>query len=495
MKAPLALILALGFTLAAAQNRAALQELLLPPRPDLSFARVDPNYARAFDGWVRDTLAAKLGARGAVEIYTDATLWAEVAPDRADDAFDRAVSLLLGVSSSTDRDGCLALSYWRLGMSEEAESAAADAVRSGNQTMWSPLLRGARAMAEAKAPFGIVLDDPNLSVRDRVNALSLAYQAARALLESGIASCTAAAKIAPESLLPVLERRRLVEALAPAQAGSGGEATLVLGRTQLGQWLEDSRKIALLSTGPTAIRARAAAAYLSGLSVRYGDSSELSFVVPSDRERFAQAVAPEDRSALRVLASDLSKSAEKERVWRLVALLRLANNDPTGAQAAVEAVPNELRDEGWRDFFAGLLYAQGAYDAVLGRVFARTTASDSLLMMHIRSMVLTGRRADAATAAQAAVAAYPESARIGLANAILKAATGQSDDVERAYDLLERLVAIRPEDDGLRDDATYNLAILCGLKGEVARAESLLSSVRDRTLADRVEKVRAALKG
>ncbi len=496
MKPLLASILALVSAVAGAQNRAALQELLLPPRPDLSFSRVDSNFGRTFDAWVLEALGAKAGARSAVEVYTDAVLLAEVAPDRAETGFERAVAMLQAAPANTDRDGCLALSYWRLGMPAEAEAAAADAVRSGSQTYWSPLLRGAKAMWEARAPFGAVLGDPNLTVRDRLNALSLAYQAARSLLEAAVSECTAAARIAPESVIPVLERRRIVEALGSAQAGSGGEPTLVLGRTQLGQWLEDSRKIALLSGGPAAFRARAAAVYLGGLAMRYGDPNDPSLVSPAARERFARAISPEDRSTLRVLASDLSKGGEKERVWKLVALLRLADNDPVGAQSAVEGVTGG--DAAWQEFFAGMLYAQGAYDAVLDRFPYEKVASansPTLRLVRIGALAQAGRRAEAATEAASAAVAHPGSARLGLASAIMQAAAGRSDDIDRAFDSLERLVAIRPEDEGLRDDAVYNLAILCALRGDASRAEGLLARVRDRTLSDRVEKVRTALKG
>ncbi|GMV90190.1 MAG: hypothetical protein AMXMBFR81_31200 [Chthonomonas sp.] len=500
MKALLALTLALGSALAAAQNRAALQELLLPPRPDLSFSRLDPTFGRAYDLWVLEVMDAKSTAKSAAEVYTDAALLAEVAPERTEAAFDRAVSALLAAPASTERDGCLALAYWRLGMPEDAEAAAANAVRSGSQTYWSPLLRGAKAMWEARAPFGAVLDDPNLSVRDRLNALSLAYQAARAMLESAVNECTAAARLAPENLLPVVERRRIVEALGSAQAGSGGEPTLVLGRTQLGQWLEDSRKIALLTKGPTAFRARAAAVYLGGLSRRYADPNDPSLVVPSARERFARAIAPEDRSALRVLAGDLLKSGDIDRVWRLVAMLRLADNDPTGAQAALESVASDARnrDAVWHEFFAGMLYAQGAFGAALEQLSpARPAAANTaaLRLLRIASLAQSGRLREAADEAAAAAAAHSDSARLRLAHSILRAASGRQSDVDQAFEALERLVAIRPEDEGLRDDAAYNLAIVFALKGETARAESLLSSVRDRTLADRVEKVRAALKG
>lgn len=500
MKAPLALILALGSTLAAAQNRAALQELLLPPRPDLSFSRVDPTFGRTYDLWVLEVMDAKSTAKSAAEVYTDAALLADVAPERAEAGFDRAVSALLAAPASTDRDGCLALAYWRLGMPEDAEAAAANAVRSGSQTYWSPLLRGAKAMWEARAPFGAVLEDPNLSVRDRLNALSLAYQAARAMLEAAVSECTAAARLAPENLLPVVERRRIVEALGSAQAGSGGEPTLVLGRTQLGQWLEDSRKIALLTKGPTAFRARAAAVYLGGLSRRHTDPNDPSLVVPSARERFARAIAPEDRSALRVLANDLQRSSDKDRVWRLVAMLRLADNDPAGAQAALETVSNDARarDAVWQEFFAGMLYAQGAFDAALEQLTpARLAAANSplLRLLRIASLAQSGRFGEAATEAESAVASHSDFARLALAHSILRAASGRPADVDQAFEALARLVAIRPEDDGLRDDAAYNLAILYALKGEAARAETMLSSVRDRTLADRVEKVRAALKG
>lgn len=354
-------------------------------------------------------------------------------------------------------------------------------------------------MWEARAPFAAVLDDPNLSVRDRLNALSLAYQAARAMLESAVGECTAAARLAPESLLPVVERRRIVEALGSAQTGSGGETTLVLGRTQLGQWLEDSRKIALLTKGPTAFRARAAAVYLGGLVMRYSDRSAPVVLADADtRESFARSITPEDRTALRVLAEDLHKAPELARLWKLLALLHLAENNMLGANGTPSRLNKSARDVGWFEFRAGLCHAQGFFQEVIDVLAPSelgSADSPAIRLLRINAMARLGRVREAASEAESAIKKYADDPRLSQASAILRASGGEMDDVQGAYDLLSRIVAVSPEDEGLRDDAICNLAIVHGLKGWRESAESLLSSVRDRTLADRVEKVRAALKG